>query len=119
MRRNPPPIPIRVETWDRTNKRFVPKPTRTKFLKGPIPWSWIVNAARLRGQALEVGLCLWRVAGATDSYSVRLSSSELQPFGIDHSAKSRALKALGKAGLISIQPNRGMLSTITILNTNT
>jgi hypothetical protein len=59
------------------------------------------------------------VAGATNSHSVRLSSSELEPFGIDHSAKSRALKALGKAGLISIQPNRGMLSTITILNTNT
>ena len=35
-----------------------------RFLKGPVPWLWIVVAAALPGKALLIGLCLWRLAGA-------------------------------------------------------
>lgn len=48
-----------------------------RFLKGPIPWSWIAAAAILPSRALLVGLCLWRLAGAmksdTVSFGTRIS----------------------------------------------
>ena len=79
-----------------------------RFLKGPIPWSWIAAAAALPGQALLVGLCVWRLAGATNSRTVSFGNSDLKPLRIDRAAKSRALHALEQAGLIKVarQPSR-------------
>src|SRR5262245_5201443 len=57
-----------------------------RFLKGPIPWSWIARAAALPGQALLVGLCIWRLAGATKSHKVLFGNSDLKPLGIDRAA---------------------------------
>src|SRR5215813_6120561 len=62
-----------------------------RFLKGPVPWWWIVAAAALPGKALIVGLSLWRLAGALKSRTVTLGNDDLQPLGIDRAAKSRAL----------------------------
>ena len=73
-----------------------------RFLRGPVPWEWVIAAAGLPGQALIVGLCLWRLAGATQSPIVTLGNAELQPFGIDRATKCRALAALEGAGLITV-----------------
>src|SRR5437588_1131274 len=62
-----------------------------RFLKGPVPWSWIVAASALPGKALIVGLSLWRLAGALKSRTVTLGNADLEPFGVDRAAKSRAL----------------------------
>src|SRR6476659_9958539 len=59
-----------------------------RFLKGPVPWPWIVAAAALPGKALIIGLCLWRLAGALKSRTVTLGNVELKPFGVDRAAKS-------------------------------
>jgi DNA-binding transcriptional ArsR family regulator len=93
------------------------KPARNanRFLKGPIPWDWIIRAYGLPGQALLLGLCLWRLKGATRRDTVPLSNTELAPFGIDRAAKSRGLAALEKAGLINVDRQRGRWSNITIL----
>ena len=85
-----------------------------RFLKGPIPWAWIIAAAELPGQALLVGLCVWRLAGATKSYNVSFGNSDLKPLGIDRAAKSRALQALETAGLISVARRRGRFPTVTL-----
>ena len=79
-----------------------------RFLKGPISWSWIAAAEALPGRALMVGLCLWRLAGATKSRTVSFGNSDLKPLDIDRAAKSRALHALEQARLIKVdrQPNR-------------
>src|SRR5262245_40657685 len=69
-----------------------------RFLKGPIPWSWIVAAAALPGRALLVGLCLWRLVGAMKSDTVSFGNSDLRPLGLDRATKSRALRALERAG---------------------
>src|SRR5437763_14040072 len=73
-----------------------------QFLKGPVPWPWIVTAAALPGKALIVGLCLWRLAGSVKSRTVILGNAGLKPFGVDRAAKSRALGALEGAGLIKV-----------------
>src|SRR3954471_13243617 len=70
-----------------------------RFLKGPVPWPWIVTAAALPGKALIVGLCLWRLAGATKNRTIFLGNADLALFGVDRAAKSRALAVLERAGL--------------------
>jgi DNA-binding transcriptional ArsR family regulator len=86
-----------------------------RFLKGPVPWDWIVRASALPGKALVIGLCLWRLQGATTSPTVTLSNAELSPFGIDRAAKSRALDALEKAGLITAERKRGRWPIVTLM----
>jgi hypothetical protein len=92
-----------------------PRVAGGRFLKGPIPWSWISGAAALPGQALLVGLCVWRLAGAKRSQTVLFGNADLKPLGIDRAAKSRALRALEQAGLIKIARQRGRLPKITLL----
>src|SRR5947207_3659007 len=89
-------------TWDKTAGQFVratdlvefdelpPRRTaaklaniRSRFLKGPVPWGWIIRASELPGKALIVGLCLWRLSGAMGKRTVTLGNAELEPFGID------------------------------------
>ena len=108
--------PVTVKAFDRVTETFIQKPSApAKFLMGPIPVDWLIVAERLRGRALVIGLCLWRIRWATKSLTVRLFSSELEPWGIDRSTKSRALQALHEAGLVRIEQEPGKLGRITIL----
>ena len=91
--------------------------TGDRFLKGPIPWSWIAGAAALPGQALLVGLCIWRLAGAKKSHTVFFGNADLKPLGIDRAAKSRALRALEEAGLIKVTRQYGRFPQIALLCT--
>ena len=86
-----------------------------RFLKGPIPWSWIVAAAALPGRALLVGLCVWRLVGATKSNTLSFGNSDLKPLGIDRATKSRALRELEQAGLIEVTHQRGRFPKVTLL----
>src|SRR6266850_7089226 len=95
---------VRVErrVWDSGNRRFAAtgeavegevsaldqladklSSSAGRFLKGPVPWSWIVAAAALPGKALIVGLSLWRLAGALKSRTVTVGNADLRPFGVD------------------------------------
>jgi DNA-binding transcriptional ArsR family regulator len=87
---------------------------RSRFLKGPVPWDWIIRASELPGQALIVGLCLWRLSGAVGNRTVTLGNTELEPFGTDRAAKSRALTVLEDAGLITVERNLGRLPIVTL-----
>src|SRR5262249_46413977 len=128
------PFEIQAHTWDGHSGKFVAKdqfveadagesegvknhlaPNGNRFLKGRIPWSWIVRASRLPGQALLLGLCLWRLKGATRKDTVALGNAELRPFGIDRAAKSRGLAELEKAGLIKVDRKPGRWSDMTLL----
>jgi len=113
-------IAFEALTWDRGAGKFVPLgslPDRrsAQFLKGPVDWDWIIAASRARGRALEVGLCLWRLAGVMKTMTVRLATKEVEPLGIDRYAKARALAALEKAGLIRVERKRGRFPVVTIV----
>src|SRR4051794_21253385 len=46
-------------------------PRRTgRFLRGPVPWCWLLQAMQLPGKALAVGLMLWLQSGMTGSRTV-------------------------------------------------
>jgi hypothetical protein len=84
------------------------------FLRGPIPWTWLEAAARLRGKALALGLVLWREAGRRGGRrTVKLCLSRAG-LGLNESAARRALRSLEAAGLVRIdrQPGHGLFVTI-------
>src|SRR3712207_2776291 len=83
-----------------TLKDKPPRPKKgEKFLKGPVSLGWLARAAQLPGKSLHLGVVLWFLAGLKNTGSVALPSSLLQLFGVDRSAKRRALSQLEKAGL--------------------
>jgi hypothetical protein len=86
-----------------------------RYLRGPVPLAWLQAAARLPGQALQVGLALWFLVGVTKSATVSLTTVKLAGFGVDRSAKRRALTALAGAGLIALDQAPGRNPVVTVI----
>lgn len=86
-----------------------------RFLKGPIPLSWLARAAKRPGRALHVGVALWFLAGLARSETVRLSSATLRTLGVDRHAARRALQLLEAEGLVSVVRRPGSNPVVTIL----
>lgn len=86
-----------------------------KFLKGPIPMSWLNAAMALPGKALHVGVMAWFRAGLKRNKEVAVSLSRFREVGISRSSASRALSRLEKAGLVSVSRGRGRKPVVTLL----
>ena len=97
-------------------KQPTPKSGRIKgkFLKGPIPWSWLSRAALLQGTALSVGLCIWFLSGVTNQRKIKLSKKLVLEFGVSRSSYYRALKSLEKADLVSVERHLGRNMIVTL-----
>lgn len=102
--------------WDVEARHFCESQPAVRFLKGPVPMSWLAAAAKLPGKALAVGVALWRLSGAVKSRTVILSNAEVEVLGVDRNAKSRALRALQQEGLVSVDQRPGCLPRVTILS---
>jgi hypothetical protein len=90
-----------------------------KFLKGPIPWSWLTKAAQLPGHALHIGVAIWFLAGPQVKRTISLSGTVLSDLGISRYAAYRAMRALERAALITVDRHSGRSPVITILETGT
>jgi DNA-binding transcriptional ArsR family regulator len=93
-------------------------PIRGKFIAGPIDVAWVVQAKRLGATPLLVGLALWHLKKLRQSDTFTVSNLMLQEWGVQPDAKSRALRALERAGLISVE-RRGKRSPHVALVVNT
>src|SRR5262245_7202702 len=99
-------------------KRPSGKPPRhrqgEKFLKGPIPWTWLERAFPLRGKALHVALLLWKEAGCRRNGTVRLCLSGELPLGLNRQSARRGLRQLATASLVTVcrRPGRGLEVTL-------
>jgi hypothetical protein len=78
-------------------------PIQGKFIAGPVDVSWVCQAGHLGIKALLVGLALWHLKGLRKADTFIVSNLMVQDWGIQPDAKSRALRALEKAGLIRIE----------------
>jgi hypothetical protein len=87
-----------------------------RFLKGPIPWTWLKIAARQPGKALHVGLVLWQLVGMKRSSCVTLNLSRLGTLGVSRYAGSRGLKALRAACLVKFEERTGRAARVTVLD---
>lgn len=65
--------------------------------------SWVVQAKRLGATPLLVGLALWHLKKLRQADSFTVSNLMLQEWGVQPDAKSRALRALERAGLIRVE----------------
>jgi DNA-binding transcriptional ArsR family regulator len=86
-----------------TRRGRQPSPIWDKFIAGPIDVSWVCRAGRLGVKALLVGLALWHLRGLRRSNSFIVSNLMIQEWGVQPDAKARALGALEKAGLITVE----------------
>jgi hypothetical protein len=87
-----------------------------RFLKGPVPWKWLSQAAVLRGRALHVGVALWHLAGMRKSATVSLSRRVLDELGVRRHSGYRALKSLEAVGLVGVSRRPGRLPRVTLLS---
>jgi hypothetical protein len=78
-------------------------PVRGKFIAGPIDVHWVVQAKRLGATPLLVGLALWHLKKLRQADTFTVSNLMLQEWGVQPDAKSRALRALEKAGLVRVE----------------
>ena len=86
------------------------------FLRGPIPWEWLVHAARLPGKAFQIGILIWRAVGFGDKMTVNISLTKAAAeMGFDRSSATRGLAALERAKLVSVARQAGCKPTITVL----
>jgi|GEM_PF-716843 len=85
-----------------------------KFLKGPIPWIWLVTAAHQPGKALHVAIVLWFLAGVKRTRTVALSGTVLRALGVNRHSSYRGLAALEQAGLVSVERHPGRNPVVTL-----
>jgi DNA-binding transcriptional ArsR family regulator len=106
-------------TWNKDTGRYARNRKRARverFLRGPVPLSWLTSAAQLPGSALTVGVVLWHVAGLRGTHQhLPLSNERLKSFGVSRFSKDRALGALLSAGLVSIRRKRGRSPQVSLL----
>ncbi len=86
-----------------------------RFLKGPIPWDWLDQAARQPGKALHVAIALWFLAGVKRTRTVALSGSVLSGLSVKRHSGYRGLTALEQAGLVRVERHPGRNPIVTIL----
>jgi hypothetical protein len=110
-----------IPTIDRGTTSHCKKPPRhkpsEKFLKGPIPLTWLSVAMQQQGKALHVGVALWFWAGVKRTRTISLNLTRLEgDFCIRRHSASRALVALEKAKLILVSRHQGRAPVVTLLD---
>jgi hypothetical protein len=106
----------RAELPVRTSKKPPRHRAGEKFLKGPIPMSWLTIAASLPGKALQVAVGIWYWAGIKRTREIALSISWLSNLRVDRFSGYRGLAALEKAGLVSVVRHPGRKPIVTLLD---
>jgi hypothetical protein len=86
-----------------------------KFLKGPIPWPWLIRASRLPGKTLLVALLIWHKAGWRKSRTIRVCLKAAVDLEISRRTVQRAIHALEAAKLVTTHSAPGQCLRVTIL----
>lgn len=90
-----------------------------QFLRGPIPVLWLAIASDCGKAAAKVALALWHQSGmAKRATTVQLSNVVMGRWNVSDKAKSRALKKLKDAGLVTTRRIGNQSIEVTLLHTN-
>ena len=85
------------------------------FLKGPIPMPWLIVAANLPGKALHIANALWFWSGIKKSTTFNLPLNTIRDMGVSRQTCYTQLKAMKKAGLLSIKARKGKKPEVTLI----
>ena len=79
-----------------------------QFIKGPLPLGWVATAAKAgHPLALPVLLALKYKADTVRQPWVKPPAAVLRLLGVDKDARSRAIAALERAGLVEVRRRKG------------
>jgi len=107
---------LRLKAKPLSPRTTPPRPrSGEKFVKGPIPWSWIAVAGRIPGKAAQVALALWFAAGVSKARTFPVPMSRIRELGVTRQAAYRGLQAMEDAGLIALERGRGRRAVVTLL----
>jgi hypothetical protein len=97
-------------------RQLPPSPAEGEpFIRGPIPFSWVAIASRLRGSCLIVAMAA-RFLRSRYSRKPTWSLAEIGwRAGLEEPSARRALQALSKAGLITLTAKPGLKQALAIL----
>jgi hypothetical protein len=106
--------------WDSRSKA-PQRPPRHKsgqlFLKGPIPWEWLVVVLRLPRSAIAVGLLVWREAGFHRRRTVAFNlTRRARALGLHPESARRGLQALERVELVTVHRLPGCCLEVTLLD---
>jgi DNA-binding transcriptional ArsR family regulator len=105
-----------LRDFDVEGSRLPPRPRAGEpFIRGPIPFSWLAVASRLRGSGLIVAMA---VRFLRSRYPGKSSWSVAEigwRAGLEERSARRALQALSEAGLISLVRKPGRKPALAIL----
>lgn len=95
------------------------KPVRhkryNKFIKGPLPLDWFMQAAKLQGKAMNIALALWYLSGLNKTATIKLTHRILSNFDVSPRTSYRVLEQMEKAGLISVVRHQGRSPLVTLI----
>ena len=86
------------------------------FVKGPIPGSWLEQAAKLPGKSLHVAMVLWTLAGINGCRQIRLERKVLGRFNVERWAARKGLARLQAAGLVQVDRKPGRSPIVKLLD---
>jgi hypothetical protein len=86
------------------------------FLKGPIPWEWLVAASNLPNRVMKLALVLWLVSGMRRNRTFRFPLSRGKALGLSRDTTRRALQDLERVRLVQVGRKPGCGLDVTILD---
>lgn len=91
----------------------VERPTKAPYVHAPV--EWIAESNRCPEHcASKVAILIWFLHSVTKQNSFKVSNTDAMKFALDRKQKAAGLKALERAGLISIQPRSGKSPLVTL-----
>jgi hypothetical protein len=111
----PESVPTTRFVYNQHSKGYTQHRSTDRFIKGPLPLDWIIQANSLPGKAGAVGFALWFLAGVKNIDCFKVTGEAVEIAACTRQAFARGLKALESAGLILVAQKPGAYPQVTIL----
>jgi hypothetical protein len=108
-------IQVKTLKFNLQTKEFIESKPKELFLKGPIPMTWLSQAAKLPGKVMNLSIAIWWLHGMKKAPAFKLTSKSFRLLNISRDAVSDGLKRLEGLGLITIIKRSGKTPLITII----
>jgi hypothetical protein len=98
------------------SQRPIPKHEQGgRFVRGPIPLTWLQPALLIGGKAGNLALAIWWLVGMQRSNPIKLTSRVMEDFGISTRSARRLLTEFERVGLVEVDRQRGRGPIVTLL----